>query len=1192
MCVVCSIQGANFHCDEEPGSAEILPADIATQFNSYGKPSYGYDQAGSQITRGFTKWNDGSGGNALGTPGAITYAYALTPDAGYNQLSVAQMGFVERAIDAIEAVTNVTFTRLGTGTSGTQAFSNSAQISIQQEVSSGGGWASWSYYNGVNGDPRTFADATVTLGGTAGYVNDDDYGMSVTLHELAHAIGLSHPGDYNGAGATTYESQAVYFEDSRQYSVMSYWSETKTGADFFEWVWNGTAWVGVGGYATDFLLHDIASLQRLYGADMTTRTGDTVYGFNSNTGLASWTLADQYDSIIAAVWDAGGIDTLDVSGFSVAANIDLREQAFSSFGHLKNNFSIARGVTIENAKGGSGNDIVLGNAAANELWGNGGDDTLTGAAGNDTLWGGASNDKLYGDEGNDYLAGGSGIDWLFGGSGDDIIVYDAADDWAGGNVQGGIGIDTLMFELMRSAVNLASYGFEFSALYLLDTASQIWNEIYETYTLGDELYEVETFFDNGTRSLVVYDVDDAFGWSQWNRNYNSSGQLTGESYVTDIIAPTAVADAAAVTEDSGIAASSNLLGNDTGSAASVSIVKGVAVAASGSTQIAGTYGTLTISANGAYSYALNNANASVNALNTGQSLVDSFAYTAANSAGSSSSTLNVTINGVTDIIAPTAVADVAAVTEDSGISASSNLLGNDTGSAASVSFVKGVAVAATGSTQIAGTYGTLTISANGAYSYALNNANASVNALNTGQSLVDSFAYTAANSAGSSSSTLNVTINGVTDAPAVPDITDTHSAQMSVTMSSTYAASTTGDKLLDEQAATSAITRKGADEWLNLDLGGNFDISALTITNRNVAGSRLDGAVVQLLDATGNVVHSFAPIAGATDGEVFTFELATAISAKFVRVDGVANQYLQIADIDVFGTESAVAAPVNITDLFQAQVSVTMSSTYAASTAGDKLLDEQAATSAITRNSADEWIRLDLGGDFDISALTIANRNVAGSRLDGAVVQLLDATGNVVHSFAPITGATDGELFTFELATAISAKFVRIDGVANQYLQIAEIDVFGTESAVAAPVNITDLFQAQVSVTMSSTYAASTAGDKLLDEQAATAAITRNGANEWIRLDLGGDFDISALTIANRNVAGSRLDGAVVQLLDATGNVVHSFAPITGATDSELFTFELATSINARSLYIDGVANQYLQIAEIDVFGYDPDPVI
>ena len=76
------------------------------------------------------------------------------------------------------------------------------------------------------------------------------------------------------------------------------------------------------------LIHDILAAQRIYGADMTTRTGDTVYGFNSNAGR------DTFDFIktpapIGAIWDAGGIDTIDTSGFATTQLIDLRAGSLS-----------------------------------------------------------------------------------------------------------------------------------------------------------------------------------------------------------------------------------------------------------------------------------------------------------------------------------------------------------------------------------------------------------------------------------------------------------------------------------------------------------------------------------------------------------------------------------------------------------------------------------------------------------------------------------------------------------------------------------------------------------------------------------------------------------------------------------------------------------------------------------------------
>ena len=66
---------------------------------------------------------------------------------------------------------------------------------------------------------------------------------------------------------------------------------------------------------------------------------------------------------------------------------------------------------VEDIIGGSGNDILRGNDAANRLDGRGGNDQIFGLGGIDHLYGGAGDDRLFArDNAVDFLDGGPGFD--------------------------------------------------------------------------------------------------------------------------------------------------------------------------------------------------------------------------------------------------------------------------------------------------------------------------------------------------------------------------------------------------------------------------------------------------------------------------------------------------------------------------------------------------------------------------------------------------------------------------------------------------------------------------------------------------------------------------------------------------------------------------------------------------------------
>ena len=184
-------------------------------------------------------------------------------------------------------------------------------------------------------DPRTYYSEDGQLLHRGNFTNGDlsigGYGQTTIIHELGHSLGLSHPGRYNGSGATTYAQQAEYAQDSEQYSIMSYWDESETGARVVNWNTLTYSFLGRWANPQTPMLHDILTVQAKYGADLTTRTEDTTYGFNSTADREVFDFAVN-DQPFLAIYDAGGVDTLDFSGFEASVVINLNDGEFSSAG--------------------------------------------------------------------------------------------------------------------------------------------------------------------------------------------------------------------------------------------------------------------------------------------------------------------------------------------------------------------------------------------------------------------------------------------------------------------------------------------------------------------------------------------------------------------------------------------------------------------------------------------------------------------------------------------------------------------------------------------------------------------------------------------------------------------------------------------------------------------------------------------
>jgi serralysin len=322
-------------------------------------------EAGLNMTRVGAQWQPGENGVTY-----VTFAFKSfsTPGqvAGFTRFNEAQINTTLDALAGWSDVANINFVRAGSGSSGESAYSNNATMLFSNYNDGSGFAAGYAFYPGSTAASSITGYVFINTNGQSYNTNPTylGYGGQVLAHEIGHAIGIAHPGAYNAAPGVSlsYENNAEYAEDSRQYSIMSYWEASVTGGSG-----------GGGRYTAAPLMDDIMAAQILYGANMSTRTGDTVYGFNSTAGR-DWFSATSNGTprdVVFAVWDAGGTDTFDFSGYTQDQIIDLRAGAFSSVGGLLGNVSIAIGVMVEHAIGGSGADTIFGNSTGNVISGGG-----------------------------------------------------------------------------------------------------------------------------------------------------------------------------------------------------------------------------------------------------------------------------------------------------------------------------------------------------------------------------------------------------------------------------------------------------------------------------------------------------------------------------------------------------------------------------------------------------------------------------------------------------------------------------------------------------------------------------------------------------------------------------------------------------------------------------------------------------
>ncbi|MDC3143526.1 Ig-like domain-containing protein [Pelagibacteraceae bacterium] len=361
----------------------------------------------------------------------------------------------------------------------------------------------------------------------------------------------------------------------------------------------------------------------------------------------------------------------------------------------------------------------------------------------------------------------------------------------------------------------------------------------DTLDAGDTVTDVFTYTvsdgndgtDTATLTFTILGVDDD------PVGVNDTGYINEDATLTVNDGGSAVTGSDSNNNNESADTTGDVLANDTDADGSSSLTVSAISGGTVGQALTGTYGTLTLNANGSYTYVANQSGA--DGLAADATATDTFTYTVSDGAGTTdTATLTITVKGV----GPSATNDTGSVNEDATLSvnAGSGVTSNDTGGdteSLEVTNIRtgtesGSGTSGSVGTALTGTYGELTINADGSYEYVANQSAA--DALDPGETATDTFTYTVKDDDNKNADTgeIVITVTGINDEIIAVDDTD------SVNEDATISRSTS-----DAQELDADDTDADGD-----DVPGAFTITA--IRTGSESGSGTSGTIGQALTGT------------------------------------------------------------------------------------------------------------------------------------------------------------------------------------------------------------------------------------------------------------------------------------------------------------------------------------------------------
>ncbi|MFB2755923.1 VCBS domain-containing protein, partial [Shewanella xiamenensis] len=525
---------------------------------------------------------------------------------------------------------------------------------------------------------------------------------------------------------------------------------------------------------------------------------------------------------------------------------------------------------------------------------------------------------------------------------------------------------------------------------------------------------------------------------------------------------------------------------------------------------AGSYGSFTLAADGHWTYTLDNKNSAVQALGQYATLTDSLTV---QSVDGTTHTVTVTINGHDDGAVITGV-DSGTVTEDANLTAGQL----ETHGQLTISDPDAGQDHFTSQTNVAGSYGTFSLDADGQWRYSADNSQTAIQQLKAGETLTDSLTV---QSVGGTTHTVTVTITGSNDAPVLT------AQSQSVTED--------GNKLSGQMVATDvdtgdsqtfSTTAQTAGFTLNAD--GSYSFDPANAAYQHLAAGQTETLTipVSVTDSTGatSTANLTITLTGSNDGAVIS-----GTDAGSVTEDTQLTTQGQLTVTDIDDQESAFTAQANTAGNYG-------SFTLAADGHWTYTLNNSLpAVQALSQNATltDSLTVQSVDGTTHTVTVTINGHD------DGAVIAGVDS-GAVTED----SNVTTGKITT-------SGQLTITDPDAGQDHFTAQTNVAGSYGTFSLDADGQWHYSADNSQTAIQQLKA---GETITDSLTVQSV---GGTPHTVTVTLTGSNDVPVLTAQSQSVAedGTKLNGQMIATDVDTGDTL---------------SFSLANAVDGFTLNADG----------------------